>query len=257
MRSIISAGDGPRTLLGVTHHFRLALSAIAASVCLLSVAARAQKIDKAKLETATRRAGKAAKVLTDLSALPPGETIPRELIERARAIAVFPDVDRVNILFLKAMKGYGLMSRRIPDGWGTPAFYGFAVTDRGWTLVKPMEAGIIMLFMDDRILKQFEKDHVKLVGSAGPVGELTPEQEEKIRGAGIIIYALSDGKLRGIEVEDDDTTQTGINSDNNINKPVYGLKAREVLAGKTPVGTAEVPSAITEFQNALTKLSKQ
>ncbi len=236
-------------------HLRFALSIVAA-VCLLSGAALAQKIDKAKLDAAARRSDKATKVLTDLSALPPGETIPRELLEKARAIAVFPDVDRVNILFLKAMKGYGLMSRRVPDGWGTPAFYGFAVMDRGWTKVKPAGAGIIMLFMDDDTLKKFEKDHVELEAAAGPVGEVTAEKEKEIRGAGIIIYALSDGKLRGIEVEDDDTTQSGINSDNNVNKAVYGLKAREVLWGKTPMLT-EIPPAITEFQNALTSLSKQ
>jgi lipid-binding SYLF domain-containing protein len=229
------------------------LTAIA-FVLLLPGATRAQKVDKAKLDAAARRSGKAIKVLTDLSALPPGETIPRQLLERARAVAVFPDVDRVNILFMKAMKGYGLMSRRVPGGWGTPAFYGFAVMDKGWTKVKPANAGIIMLFMDDDTLKKFEKDHVKFEGAAGPVGELTAEKQ--IREAGIIIYGLSDGKLHGLEVEDDSTTQTGINSDNNINKAVYGLKAREVLWGKPPA-TAAIPPAITEFQNALASLSKQ
>ena len=235
---------------------RLALTALAA-VCLLPVAARAQKVDKGKLEAASRRSGKAAKVLTELSALPAGESIPRELIERAHAIAVFPDVDKTNLLFVKVMKGYGLMSRRVPGGWGTPAFYGFAVSDKGWTRVKSVEAGIIMLFMDEDVLKKFEKDHVKLAGEAGPVGELTPEEENKIRGASIILYALSDGKVRGVSVEDDETTETGINSDNNINRAVYGLKAREVLWGKTPAGTAAVPPSIAEFQNALTSLSKQ
>jgi lipid-binding SYLF domain-containing protein len=231
------------------------LSAVAV-VCVLLAAARAQKADRAKLDAATRRSGKATKVLTDLSALPPGETIPRELIERARAVAVFPDVDRVNVLVMKAMKGYGLMSRRVAGGWSTPAFYGFAVTDRGWTRVKPANAGVIMLVMDDGTLKKFEKDHVELEGAAGPVGELTAEKEKEIREAGIIIYALSDGKLHGIEVEDDSTTQSGINSDNNINKAIYGLKAREVMWGTTPV-TTEVPPAITEFQNVLTSLSKR
>jgi lipid-binding SYLF domain-containing protein len=233
-----------------------ALSAVAFA-CLWPGAARGQKVDKGKLDAAARRSGKAAKVLADLSALPPGESIPKELIERARAIAVFPDVDKTNLLFMKVMKGYGVMSRRVAEGWSTPAFYGFAVSDKGWTRVKSDEPGIIMLFMDDNTLKQFEKDHVKLEGEAGPVGELTPEKEDRTRGAGIIIYALSGGKLRGVSVEDDDTTQTGINSDNNINQAVYGLKAREVLWGKTPAATASMPPAITEFQTALTSLSKQ
>lgn len=234
--------------------FRFGLFAVAV-VCLLSGPARAQKIDKAKIDTAARRASNATKVLTDVAALPPGETIPRELIERARAIAIFPDVDKVNMLIQKFMKGYGVVSRRVPSGWSTPAFYGFAVIDKGWTRVKGDKPGIIMLFMDDGILKGFEKDHIQLVGEAGPVGELTPEKENKIRGASIIIYALSDGKVRGIDVEDDSTTQSGISADNHINEAVYGLKAREVLSGKTPVGPP-VPPAVTEFQNVLTRLSK-
>jgi lipid-binding SYLF domain-containing protein len=230
---------------------------VVAVVCLLSGAGRAQKVDRGKLDAAARRAGKAAKVLTDVSALPPGESIPRELIERARAIAVFPDVDKANLLVVKFMKGYGVMSRRVPGGWGAPAFYGFAVSDKGWTRVKSVEPGIIMLFMDDEVLKKFEKDHINLEGEAGPVGELTNEKENRIRGASIIIYAVSGGKLRGVSIEDDSTTETGINSDNNINKAVYGLKAREVLWGKTPAGDAPLPPALAEFQNALTSLSKQ
>ena len=235
--------------------FQLGFAATAV-LCVLLPAVRAQKVDQPKLDAATRRSGKATKVLTDLSALPPGERIPHELIETAQAVAVFPDVDRVNILFMKAMKGYGLMSRRAPGGWSTPAFYSFAVMDRGWTRVKPANAGIIMLIMDDDTLRKFEKDHVALEGAAGPVGELKTETEKKIRPAGIIIYALSEGKLHGIKVEDDYTTESGINSDNNINKAVYGMKAREVMWGKTRV-TTSVPPAITEFQNALMSLSKQ
>jgi lipid-binding SYLF domain-containing protein len=236
-------------------HFRLALFAVAVA-CLWSGTALAQKVDKAKLDVAARRSGKAAKVLNEMSSLPPGETIPRELIEKARAIAVFPDTDKVNLLFQKMMKGYGVMSKRVPGGWTTPAFYVFAVVDRGWTRVKSDDPGIIMLFMDDGILQSFEKDHIKFSGEAGPVGELTAEKGDKIRGASILIYAVSGGKVRGVEVDDDATTQTGINSDNNVNKAVYGLKAREVLSGKAPVGVP-VPEAITEFQNVLTIMSKQ
>jgi lipid-binding SYLF domain-containing protein len=223
--------------------------------CLVSATALGQKVDKARLDTAAGRATKAAKVLTDVAALPDTEGIPKKLIERARAIAVFPDSDKVNMLVQKMMKGYGVMSRRLGDGWSAPAFYGFAVIDKGWTRVKGDRPGIIVLFMDDELLKGLEKDHLPLAGAAGPVGELTSEQENKIRGAGMILYALSDGKLRGISVEDDSTTQSGIGADNHINEAVYGLKAREVLAGKTPVGPP-VPTAVTEFRNALMNLSK-
>ena len=160
------------------------------------------------------------------------------------------------MLVQKFMKGSGVMSRRVATGWSTPAFYTFAVIDKGWTKVKGDKPGIIVLFMDDAILKGFEKDHITLTGVAGPLGELTSEKENKIRGASIILYALSDGKLRGIDVEDDSTTQSGMSADNHLNQAVYGLKGRDLFAGKTPAGPP-LPPAITEFQNALTSLSKQ
>jgi lipid-binding SYLF domain-containing protein len=232
----------------------LILSAVTV-VCVVLGATPAQKVDKGKLDAAVRRSGKATKVLSELSALPPSETIPRELIERARAVAVFPDVDRVNILFMKAMKGYGLVSRRVPGGWSMPAFYAFAVSDTGWTKVKPKNAGIIMLIMDEGTLKRFEKDHIQFEAAAGPVGELTTEGKKAIREVGFYIYGMSDGKLHGIEVKDDSTTQSGINSDNKVNKAVYGLKAREVMWSETPL-TMVVPPEITEFQNVLTSLSR-
>jgi hypothetical protein len=43
-----------------------------------------------------------------------------------------------------------------------------------------------------------------------------------------------------------------LNPDNNINNPVYGMKGREVLAGKQIDPSTVVPG-ITSFQDALTK----
>ena len=66
-------------LIDCSRRFRFALFAVVV-VCVLSGPSRAQKIDQAKLDSAAGRAGKAAKVLSDVSALPSGETIPRELV---------------------------------------------------------------------------------------------------------------------------------------------------------------------------------
>lgn len=213
-----------------------------------------QKVDKANLDNAARRTSKATKVLTELSALPAAESIPRTLIDRAKAIAVFPDTSKVNALFQKAIKGYGLISRRLSDGWGTPGFYGFGVMDQGWTRIKSDNPGIIMLFMDEATVKAFEKDNIPLSGTAGPVGEVTDEDQRKLSNVSIIVYSLSDGKLRGFEIDDDSSSQAGIGSDNNINRAVYGLKARDVFWGKSPVGPP-LPPEISEFQNALLRFS--
>lgn len=227
----------------------------AAAILLCLPAATAQEVDQHRLETAERRAGKAVKVIAGLSALPPAESIPKELLARAQAVAVFPDVDKLNMLTLKFMKGYGVVSRRGEGGWSMPAFYGFAVTDKGWTRVKSDEPGIIMLFMDDAL---FRKDGMELEAEEGPVGELTPDKEKRIRGASVIAYSLSGGTLRGVSVERDSSTQTGISSDNNVNKAVYGLKGREVLAGKGPAAPQPpAPPSLAEFRAALAGLTGQ
>ncbi len=72
-------------------------------------------------------------------------------------------------------------------------------------------------------------------------------QSVPLRGSvGLERRPLGEGKLQGVRVEEDDTVQSGINSYNNVNKAVYGIKAREVLAG-TPSLRTEVPEPITEF----------
>ena len=87
---------------------------------------------------------------------------------------------------------------------------------------------------------------------------MTPPTDDLLPGKWlyVIIYALSGGKLRGMEAEDESLSGSLINSDNNINKAVYGVKAREVLAGKATAWPAISP-ALNGFQSALTKLSKQ
>ena len=234
--------------------FRLAICTLVILSFFL-VVKPAQKVDRARLDSAASRATKATKALTDALALPRNEAIPKELIKRAKAIAVFPDTSKANLLFMKVMKGNGLVVRRVEDGWSMPGFYAFAVMDGGWSKTKSGSPDIIMLFMGESA-RAFADDHVPLFSMAGPVGELAPEQAEKLENAGIIVYAFADGKVWGIEVKDDSSVQSGINSDNNFNKAVYGLKARDVLKGTPPVQT-EIPSAITEFQKVLTSMTKQ
>ncbi|MGH9908856.1 MAG: hypothetical protein ACRD8U_25130 [Pyrinomonadaceae bacterium] len=93
---------------------------------------------------------------------------------------------------------------------------------------------------------------VKLV-FAGPVGELTREKENEIRAASLIAYVAQGGELRGIKAESDFFDEAAINPDNNINKAIYGIKGREVLAGKEPKWPSVLP-LVADFQNTLKSL---
>jgi hypothetical protein len=44
-----------------------------------------------------------------------------------------------------------------------------------------------------------------------------------------------------------------LNPDNNINTPLYGMKGREVLAGKKIENTAVIPATIPKVTEALEK----
>jgi len=75
------------------HRSRIFISA-AVVLFIFQCAAHAQKVDKEKFDTGIRRAVNATKALTDLAALAPGDGIPKDLIAKARVIAVFPNVTK-------------------------------------------------------------------------------------------------------------------------------------------------------------------
>jgi len=228
------------------------------SVLLLPGAGHAQKIDKSKLDTAARRSITAARVLTTV-VNQSGDTIPRKLIDRAQAIGVFPDLDRISFLMPKSRLAYGVISSRLSGGWSPPAYYGFGAPKLDLTWKGEKKPDIIILFMNDKAIEEFQKGNFRfkdqMVGFAGPVGELTSEKENEIRAANVIVYALVDGHVMGLEVDANSLGGGAANPDNNINNAIYGLKGRDVLSGKTPLWPSVLPS-VSEYQNALSNLSK-
>jgi lipid-binding SYLF domain-containing protein len=237
----------------------VALPLLFLSVLFLSGTALAQKVDKSKLDNAERRSRTAAQVLTTVVNLS-GETIPRELIDRAQAIGVFPDLDRISFLMPKSRLAYGVISSRLPGGWSPPAYYAFGAPKLDLTWQGSKKPDIIILFMSEKTIEQFQNGNFifkdKMVGFDGPVGELTREKENGIREANVIVYAFVDGTVRGLRVDASSLGGGAANPDNNINQAIYGLKGRDVLSGKTPLWPS-VLSSVSEYQNALTNLSKR
>jgi lipid-binding SYLF domain-containing protein len=228
-------------------------------ILLLPVVIHAQKIDKSKLDNASKRSDTAARVLTSVINLP--DAIPRELFDRARAIGVFPDLDRISFVLPNSRLAYGVICSRLPGGWSPPAYYSFGapkIPNLKWERRKKPD--IIILFMSDKAMAEFQKGNFifkeEMVGFAGPVGALTPEKENEIRTANVIIYALVDGRVEGFRMDANEQGGGSVNPDNNINNAIYGLKAREVLSGKAPLWPSVLPT-ISEYQNALINLSKR
>ena len=236
-----------------SHAGRAHLGLTVALTCLFSIAAHAQKGDASKVKTATTRLTTATKALGELSALPPEEGIPKELLDGIDGIAVFPDSSSVSLLSSKFMKGYGVMSFRMEGHWSTPAFYGFVTLTDGWPKLKAGKPALIVLFRCGSSADASKRDGMPFHGESGPVGPLKEGESKKARHC-VDIYTLGDGKLKGITIEDDSETKSAIKGDNNLNEAVFGLKAHEVISGTTPPTGSALPSEITEFQNAVTHL---
>src|SRR5829696_8807845 len=92
---------------------------------LLLPAPRAQASAPNRFPDATERSVDAGRIV-ELLALAPDGGLPKELVERAEAVGVFPKVEKVTAMFSQISHGYGVISaREAGGGWTAPAFYQF------------------------------------------------------------------------------------------------------------------------------------
>ena len=218
-----------------------------------------QKIDRTKLDKAAERSRLAADILTVTIKLN-SDTIPRELLKNAKAIGVFPDFRRISIVLPKSRISYGVISRRLPDGWGTPAYYGFGFREQPNLQAQGNKnPDMIVLFMTDKSIEALFKGRVPLmeemVGVSGPVGNSDPRRNDDHNNTNVFTYTIIDGKVSGFAV--DANNEGGIlNPDNNINEAIYGMKAQDVLAGKGSINPL-VSVAVSAYPNALANLDNE
>lgn len=218
------------------------------------VSTLAQKVNK--FEDALERSKAAARIISLLALVPDGD-LPKELMDKAHAVGVFPKVKQETLYFTKISQGYGVISSRLENGWSMPAYYEFSGGGYGNPFKNDDAHGVILLFMTENALSWFEKGGVPLKGEkkaiAGPVGTITDEQRKELDGAHILAYAYYNGSLNGKAFGKSFWKKFLLNPDNNINKPLYGMKGREVLAGAKIETTATIPAGISQFQEALDK----
>src|SRR5262245_18719056 len=117
------------------------------------------------------RALSAANVLTEILNTP--ESIPPELLERAQAIAVVPNVVK-GAFGVGGQMGKGLVAKRKSDGtWGPPSFIDMCGGSFGLQLCVSL-TDLVLVFTDPGGLKGLFEDKLELGGeagvAAGPVG---------------------------------------------------------------------------------------
>lgn len=117
--------------------------------------------------SAERQLTEAAELITEFTDAGP-DSIPTELIARARGIAVVPKVFRGGFI-LGARRGRGVLSVRMDDGsWSNPAFVTLTGGSIGWQ-IGAESTDIVLVFANDNAIRNIGTGKFTLGGEATAV----------------------------------------------------------------------------------------
>src|SRR6266550_2106078 len=143
-----------KALIHRTFCFSVSISLVVLS-CALAVPAQ----KKSRLQDATRHATEASEVFNQIMNVRE-KAIPQELLDKAEAIAVFPDVIKAAFIF-GGKGGKGLISKRTPKGWSAPAFFNIGGGSFG-AQIGATKTDYVLLIMNPEGLKGLLEDKFEL-----------------------------------------------------------------------------------------------
>jgi lipid-binding SYLF domain-containing protein len=217
---------------------------------LLVLATPASAKKKSRLQDATRHSSDAAKVFTEIMNVRE-KAIPKELLDKAEAIAVFPDVVKAAFIF-GGKGGQGVISKRTPKGWTAPAFFNISGGSFG-AQIGATKTDYVLLIMNEAGLKGLLGDKFEMGGevgvAAGPVGREAAASTNLRLDAGILSYSRSKGAFIGAALKG-----AVISPDNDLNEAVYEMKAKEVLTNES-MTLSQMPAGVRVFPRTLARYS--
>lgn len=223
---------------------------VAMGTAVIVPAQATAKENRKDLREAKKTSTEAAKVFNEVMKIPE-RAIPKELLDRAEAVAIFPGV--INAAFIIGGRGgVGLISRRTPTGWSAPAFFKIGGGSFG-AQIGGQKIDYIMLVMNQDGLKGLLEDKFELGGeasvAAGPVGRSAGATTNPTLDAGILSYSRAKGLFAGVSIKG-----AVISPDNDRNQAVYGLTANQILIKnssevKIPADVNTVPRTLTRYSS--------
>lgn len=198
-----------------------------------------------------RQSRKASEILTEIMDAP-DKGIPRDLLDGAECVAVFPDTYRAGFIF-GGRYGRGVAACRTPTGWSAPAY--FNLGGGSWGLqIGGQSTDYIMLFMNRKGLESLMKNKFTFGGdaaaTAGPVGRETAAGTDLYLNSQILVYSRSKGLFAGAILDGSVVTL-----DKKDMREVYNTdNARSVLSGQLAYGT---PGSVMAFPTTLSRYSSR
>src|SRR3989475_12072985 len=142
---------------------------VALSTTAFSQTSRERNTKKAR--AAAQQSDKAARVFSQIMNTRE-KSIPRDLLDRAEAVAVFPGVIKAGFI-VGGRGGSGVISRRVANGWSAPAFFDLAGGSIGLQ-IGASSTDFILLFMNENAVDSLLGDKFEIGGggsvAAGAVG---------------------------------------------------------------------------------------
>lgn len=217
---------------------------VAAAVLVVVSPAAGQQSDTDEV----KRVREAATVLSELASAP-DRAIPRAVLERAEAIAVFPGVKKAGFV-VGGQWGRGVISVRDASGnWSPPAFLRLAGGSFG-AQIGAQEVDLVLVVMNRRGVENLLKNEFKIGGeasaTAGPVGREASASTDIQMRAEILSYSRSRGLFAGATING-----ASVAEDKDANARFYGqpLSSQEIVSGKVTT----VPPAATTLLDALAR----
>jgi SH3 domain-containing YSC84-like protein 1 len=205
-----------------------------------------------RTKDAARHSNAAAKVFRQIMGAP-DQGIPRDLLDRAEAIMVFPGVKKAAFI-VGGSGGQGVVSRRTAGGWSQPAFLNLGGGSVGLQ-IGASSTDYVLLVMNQEGLKGILEDKFEMGGeasvAAGPVGRTASATTNATLDAGILSYSRSKGAFAGVALKG-----AVIGHDNDLNQAIYGKNAHEMLSGPAMTMT-QMPAAVRIFPQTLSNYSKR
>ena len=164
----------------------------------------------------------------------PDKGIPRDLLERARCIAIIPGEEKLAFIF-GGNYGKGLVTCRTGNGWSAPMFLAVGGGSVGWQIGGSFTDGVL-LFMNDHALQSLMSDKFKIGAdasvAAGPVGRQAAADTDIKLTAEILSYSRSKGLFAGVSVDG-----AVVQADKSGDRAMYGANVtrQEILHGGVAV----------------------
>lgn len=206
-----------------------------------------------KARAAAEQSAKAARVFNEIMGTRE-RSIPRDLLDRAEAVAVFPSVIKAGFI-VGGRGGRGVISRRVAGGWSAPAFFDLAGGSIGLQ-IGASSTDFILLFMNENAVASLLSDKFEIGGegsaAAGPVGRSASASTDARLNAQILSYSRSKGLFAGLELKG-----VVIKPDTEDNAQVYGMSARDILTGADKIALDKMPEGVRVFPQTLARYSKR